>query len=339
MAALRGPSRGARSPVGLAIDPDRLPSTLGLDGVQATVGPPSAHLDGRRAPPRPGPDELVPRRRSRCARRSDVESPRQRCQRDRTADGDGQRAAACARRAGLHRAQPTCSRRRAPWRSRSRSGSSRELAAQPARRRHRACCRGRSRPCGQAARRARGAARVAPGRAASAPSSRNSVGRQRDDGLVAPTASVLDRVEAQRADDDGRVRRRRGARAPASRATSSANCERLGQVIVTAGAEPREPVGDRVARGEEEHRAPDPARAQRLAESRPSASGSPMSRTIERRRRSARRASASRPLRGERRRIPPRRGPRAAGAADRGRPRRPVPACDSPVRCIASSGS
>ena len=135
-----------------------------------------------------------------------------------------------------------------------------------ARRRRRACCRARSRrpatpPATSSRRRT-----TSPGRAASAASRRNSVG-------------VSGTVRSPRAD---RVRRRVEPQAAGLRAASGSapraaqqradaheqlgERERLGQVVVAARAEAGEPVGQRAAGGQEEHRRVDAVRAQRLAD-------------------------------------------------------------------------
>ncbi len=76
---------------------------------------------------------------------------------------------------------------------------------------------------------------------------------------------VRDRIEPQPERLDGRL----GAAATRERAQPCDELderERLGEVVVTAGVEPGEPVDERVARSEEEHRCLDAARAKRLAE-------------------------------------------------------------------------
>ena len=135
-----------------------------------------------------------------------------------------------------------------------------------ARCRRRACCRGRSRRAASRPARARGGAPPRRAARAARASSRNSVGvsatrsppsrdRRARTGssrsppaLAAPTSPPLRRSSA------------------CSRATSSANANGFVEVVVAAGAEPGEPIGERVARGQEQHRRLDAARAQRLAD-------------------------------------------------------------------------
>ena len=119
-------------------------------------------------------------------------------------------------------------------------------------------------PSGHAARTSSRRRSTAPGWPASAASSRNSVGVSE----ASPSSSadrVRHRIQAQRADG----RRRIGPGAAQQRAQARhdlVEVKRLGHVVVAAGAEAREAVGHGVARGEEEHRGVDAARAQRLAE-------------------------------------------------------------------------
>ena len=137
-------------------------------------------------------------------------------------------------------------------RDRGRVGQRARACGAAGRCRRRACCRGRSRraatPCGSAP----GVPRTCPGRAASAPSSRNSVGVS-----VAHVAVARDRGSAGRAQSPRRVQRRFGARAPDQRVQPRhhlLDVERLRHVVVAAGPEATEPVGERVARGQEQHR-------------------------------------------------------------------------------------
>ena len=100
--------------------------------------------------------------------------------------------------------------------------------------------------------------------------------------------------------------------------------EGLGQVVVAAGAEARQPVGDGVARRQEQDRGGDARARSAWQTSRPSASGRPMS--ITRTSGDSRRRRPSRRLRGQRPgpRSPPRRAAPEQSGAGRRRPRRPV---------------
>ena len=72
--------------------------------------------------------------------------------------------------------------------------------------------------------------------------------------------------------------------------------ERLGEVVVAAGVEPRQPVGQRAAGGEEEHRRVDAVRAQRLADVAPVGVGQADVEHQEVRRLAENACTASRPL-------------------------------------------
>ena len=101
-------------------------------------------------------------------------------------------------------------------------------------------------PSGQAARTSSRRRTIAPGRAASAASTRNSVGVS-ETSRVPVATRVGSGIEAS----PPTVGRAVGAGAPQQRAQARhqlVEVERLGQVVVAAGAEAREPVGDGVAR-------------------------------------------------------------------------------------------
>ena len=105
---------------------------------------------------------------------------------------------------------------------------------------------------------------TAPGWPASAASRRNSVGVS--DASPPCRCRLRHRVQPQRPvvrPAASAPARRSSAR---SRTTQLGEVQRLGQVVVAAGAEAGEPVGDGVAGREEQHRGVDAVRAQRLAD-------------------------------------------------------------------------
>ena len=127
---------------------------------------------------------------------------------------------------------------------------------------HPACCRGRwrraaRRPATSALRRT-----ASPGRRRQA-GEQSELGRRELRRDLPAGDRVGGRVESQAADDDRLV----VAGAPQQRADPGhqlGEVERLGQVVVAAGAEAREPIGQGAARGQEEDRRADALGAQRL---------------------------------------------------------------------------
>ena len=162
-------------------------------------------------------------------------------------------------------------------------------------------------PCGQPARTRSRRRTASPGRASSRASSRNSVGvsaharSRRGDRVrrrVEPQPAGLERAVAARPPQERvQPREQLGER------------ERLRQVVVAAGVEAGEPVGERVARGQEEHGRVDAAGAQRLADVAPVGVGQPdVDDQRVRQRVLDARAAQSRPVPTARPRSPPRAG-------------------------------
>ena len=156
------------------------------------------------------------------------------------------------------------SRRRARFAAR-RSFPARGASAAGGPGRRRACCRGRSRRAGHPPATSSRRRSVSPRPRRPAP---------RAGGTRLASAEQCARRSWPRGPPGraaGRPRpstpSRRARRSSAcSRATSSSNVERLGQVVVASGAEAREPVGHGVPGGQEQHRGGDAPRAQGLAD-------------------------------------------------------------------------
>ena len=147
----------------------------------------------------------------------------------------------------------------------ARARASRACAAD-GRCRRRACCRGRSRrPASRGRRQRRGGARPRP--AGGERGEQPELGRRQRARCGRPTrtacAAGSSRKPPSRPTSGGAAARRSSA---CTRTTQLGERERLGEVVVAAGVKAGQPVGQRVAGGEEQHRGAHAVRAQRLAD-------------------------------------------------------------------------